>query len=149
MVDDAIDAVAYWRARAERAEGQVAELGVRVSELSEQVAVLSRMLFGQSSEKGRGSPDQGALSEEPDSRGGAGRPGGPGGPARTRGQRPGSKGHGRRDYSHLDTREEVHDVPADQRVCPCCGVGFEPLGSETSERVDWRVRVTRIVYRRL
>ena len=58
VIDDAAE-VAYWRARAERAEGQVAELDVRVTELSEQVAVLSRMLFGPSSEKTNSIPDQG------------------------------------------------------------------------------------------
>ncbi|HEX6403260.1 MAG TPA: transposase [Pseudonocardiaceae bacterium] len=51
VVDDASDVVAYWRERSERAEGRLAELNVRVAELSEQVAVLSRMLFGRSSEK--------------------------------------------------------------------------------------------------
>jgi transposase len=50
--------VGYWRVRAERAEARSEEaedlarcLGCRVGELSEQVAVLSRMLFGRSSEK--------------------------------------------------------------------------------------------------
>lgn len=147
VIDAAAD-VAYWRTRAERAEGQVAELDVRVAELSEQVAVLSRMLFGRSSEKTGPVPDRGADAGEPDrpdARGSDDR----GEPERKRGQRPGSKGHGRRDYSHLDTREEIHDVPAGQRVCACCGVEFEFLGSETSEQVDWRVMITRVVHRRL
>lgn len=127
MIGDAAE-VASWRARAERAEGRVAELDVRVVELSEQVAVLSRMLFGRSSEKATLVPDRGAGAGEadrPDTRGSGDR----GEPERKRGQRPGSKGHGRRDYSHLDTREEIHDVPADQRVCACCGREFELLGS--------------------
>lgn len=147
VIDAAAD-VAYWRTRAERAEGQVAELDVRVAELSEQVAVLSRMLFGRSSEKTGPVPDRGADAGEPDrpdARGSDDR----GEPERKRGQRPGSKGHGRRDYSHLDTREEIHDVPAGQRVCACCGLEFEFLGSETSEQVDWRVMITRVVHRRL
>jgi transposase len=147
VIDDAAD-VAYWRARAERAEGQVAELGVRVAELSEQVAVLSRMLFGRSSEKTNPIPDQGGQAggpDRPDARGSRDR----GEPERKRGQRPGSKGHGRRDYSHLDTREEIHDVPAEQRVCACCGLEFEFLGSQTSERIDWQVTITRVVHRRL
>lgn len=147
VIDDAAD-VAYWRARAERAEGQVAELEVRVVELSEQVTVLSRVLFGRSSEKANPIPDQGVGAGEsgrPETRGSRGLDE----PERKRGQRPGSKGHGRRDYSHLDTREEVHDVPADQRVCACCGLEFEFLGSETSEQVDWQVTITRVVHRRL
>ncbi|MGH3936799.1 MAG: IS66 family transposase [Pseudonocardiaceae bacterium] len=148
VVDDATDVVACWRARAERAEGQVAELSVRVAELSEQVAVLSRMLFGRSSESARSAPAGEDGGEEP---GGlsAGESGDPGRPQRGRGQRRGGPGHGRRDYSHLETREEIHDVPADQRVCACCGIAFEPLGAATSEQIDWRVRVTRIVHRRL
>jgi transposase len=127
VIGDAAD-VAYWRARAEQAEGQVAKLDARVAELSEQVAVLSRMLFGRSSEKTNPVPDQGGQAGEPDrpdTRGARGRDE----PERKRGQRPGSKGHGRRDYSHLDTREEIHDVPADARVCACCGLEFEFLGS--------------------
>ena len=40
-------------------------------------------------------------------------------------------------------------MPADQRVCACCGIAFEPLGAASSEQIDWRVRVTRIVHRRL
>ena len=108
MIDAAAD-VAYWRARAERAEGQVAELDVRVAELSEQVAVLSRMLFGRSSEKTGPVPDRGADAGEPDRPDTRG-PDDRGEPERTRGQRPGSKGHGRRDYSHLDTREDRKSV---------------------------------------
>ena len=59
------------------------------------------------------------------------------------------KGHGRRDYSGLETREEIHDVPDGQRTCPECGQAFEFLGSECGEQIDWQVRVTRIVHRRL
>lgn len=146
MIDAA--EVADWRARAERAEGRVVELEVRVAELSEQVAVLSRMLFGRSSEKANPIPDRDGEAggpDRPDTRG----PGDRDEPERKRGQRPGSKGHGRRDYSHLDTREEIHDVPASQRVCACCGLEFEFLGSQTSEQVDWQVTITRVVHRRL
>jgi transposase len=160
LVVDAVAEVAYWRERAERAETRLAEVEAglaeagerfvaaetRMSELSEQVAVLSRMLFGRSSEKTRLTPDRGgeaAESDRPETRRGLD------GPQRRRGQRPGSQGHGRRDYSHLDTREEVHDVPAEARVCAGCGLEFEFLGSETSEQIDWQVTITRVVHRRL
>lgn len=140
--------VTSWRERAERAEARVEELEARVEELVEQVAVLSRMLFGRSTEKtsaGGGGPqgaegageqgDGGDTGDEQD------RP--------KRGQRPGSRGHGRRDYSHLDSREQIHDVPPGQRVCPDCGMAFTALGSEGSEQIDWQVQLTRIVHRRL
>jgi len=135
--------VAYWRARAERAEARAEGFQARVEELSEQVAVLSRMLFGRSSEKNGSS--SGAGEEPGDQQAldtGKVRESG------RRGQRPGGKGHGRRDYSHLDTREEIHEVSEAERTCAGCGVGFEPLGTEDSEQIDWQVTITRIVHRR-
>jgi transposase len=140
------------RGRLARAEARVGELGeqlgraearaegaeVRVGELEEQVAVLARLLYGPSSEK---RPAAGAGGGGESGRR-AVRPG-------RRGQRPGSTGHGRRDYSRLETREEVHDVPPEQRVCPRCGKTFELFDSQDSEQVDWQVKITRIVHRRL
>ena len=144
-----------WRERAERAqerarlaEARAERAEKRIDELVEQVAVLSRMLFGRSSEKTaagagdlQGSDGSGEQADDGGSAGGDDeRP--------KRGQRPGSRGHGRRDYSQLDTREEIHDVPPDQRVCLDCGTAFTALGSEGSEQIDWQVRLTRIVHRR-
>lgn len=140
-IDDAD--VVYWRARAERAEARVEQFQARIEELSEQVAVLSRMLFGRSSEKNgssSGAGDESGDRQAPDT--------GDVGESGRRGQRPGSKGHGRRDYSHLDTREEIHDVSEAQRTCPGCGAAFEPLGTQDSEQIDWQVTITRIVHRR-
>lgn len=119
------------------------ELEARIEELSGQVAVLSRMLFGRSSEKNTAS-GVGQNHDRPQDPEGSPRAGQPG----KRGQRAGSKGHGRRDYSHLDTREEIHDVPAGERVCAGCGAVFQSLGYEDSEQIDWQVRITRIVHRR-
>jgi transposase len=164
LIEDTAETVSYWRERAERAEeraeraekacaqaqDRMSEMRTRMAELSEQVAVLSRMMFGRSSEKARptprpdaGEPEVGEPSPQPDS--------GDGGatPKRPRGQQPGSRGHSRRDYTHLETREEIHDVPADQRSCACCGLEFEFLCSEASEQIDWEVSITRIVHRRL
>jgi multidrug resistance efflux pump len=59
VVADPSEDVAYWRARAERAEASVAtieselrEAHARIAKLTEQVATLSRMMFGRSSERG-------------------------------------------------------------------------------------------------
>jgi transposase len=142
--------VTSWRERAERAEARAERAEARVEELVERVAVLSRMLFGRSSEKAGAGPggadaaqdgDEQVDDEGTDTDDEQDRP--------KRGQRPGSKGHGRRDYSHLDSREEIHDVPPGQRVCPDCGREFTALGSEGSEQIDWQVQLTRIVHRRL
>ncbi|HEX7599830.1 MAG TPA: IS66 family transposase [Polyangia bacterium] len=135
--------------RAEQAEKRLASAEARIEELVERVAVLSRMLFGRSSEKASaGAAEAHATVGSGEQGEGSGDTGNDGDRSK-RGQRPGSKGHGRRDYSHLDSREEIHDVPPDQRVCADCGVEFTALGSESSEQIDWKVQLTRIVHRRL
>ncbi len=157
VIDEDVDA-GYWRARAEQAEARageleavaaalraerdglnmrVAELAGQVAGLQESVTTLSGLLFGSSSEKG-GSPLRG------NGRDGSGRPGGTG----KRGQRPGGRGHGRRDRSHLETEERFIDADASQRCCAECGEPFEFLGTEDSEQIDWQVKITRIVWRR-
>src|ERR1700747_3066679 len=108
---------------------RVAELAGQVAALQESVTTLGGLLFGSSSEKG-GSPARRNGRE------GGDRPGGTG----KRGQRPGGPGHGRRDYSHLETEERVIDVDAGQRCCAVCGKAFEFIGTEDSEQIDWRVK---------
>jgi transposase len=135
---------AHWRGEAERLAAEnavlrarVAELEGQVAALSEKVATLAKLVFGASSEQQR--PAESAADDAD---------GGEHSERRRRGQQPGSRGHGRRDYSGLETVEEVHDVPADQRVCPDCGAPYAPFGEECSEQIDWQVRIVRIVHRR-
>ena len=135
--------------RAERAEDRLVAAETRIQELVEQVAVLSRMLFGRSSEKASAAAGDPQGSDEPSGQVEGSGDTGDEGDRPKRGQRPGSPGHGRRDYSHLDSREEIHDVPPGQRVCPDCGREFAALGSEGSEQIDWQVHLTRIVHRRM
>jgi transposase len=158
--------VEFWRAEAARwrAEGQrlaaedvvlraqIADLQGQVGALTEKVSVLAKLAFGTSSEKAKRSP-AGASSD--DAAGVSSSGGGTGGddPAsarakRGRGQRRGARGHGRRDYSHLPTEEEIHDVPEAQRACPSCGAGYVRFGEECCEQIDWQVRLVRIVHRR-
>jgi transposase len=141
-----VDDVEFWRAEAERLttdnlvlQTRVAELEGQVSALTEKVSVLARLAFGASSEK---TAKRAPVGDDPtgESTGGQAK--------RGRGQRRGSRGHGRRDYSHLPTREEIHDVPESQRVCPRCGAGYAPFGQECCEQIDWQVALTRIVHRR-
>ena len=146
--------VGYWRARAGQAEAaaaqlrqenselnaRVAALSAEVGRLQEAVTTLSGLLFGSSSEK-----------RAPAARGGAGEDGAGGQPARgarRRGQRPGAPGHGRRSYAHLETEERVIDLEPEKRCCPCCGTGYELIGTEDSELIDWRVTLIRILLRR-
>jgi transposase len=145
-----------WRAQAERSgaeaaqlRGRVVELEGQVGALTEKVAELARLAFGKSSEKkpAQQTAEQTAGAGGPDGAGAAQQVGDlPAGPGR--GQRKGSRGHGRRDYSHLPTREEIHDIPDGERVCPRCGADYLPFGEECCELIDWQVQLVRVVIRR-
>jgi transposase len=156
----AIDASAdidRWRARAEQAEAvavrlrqenaglnaRVAALAAEVERLQETVTTLSGLLFGSSSEK-RAPAAGGSRAGAGEDGAGGHRPHG----ARKRGQQPGARGHGRRGYAHLETEEHIIDLEEQQRCCPRCGTGYEFIGTEDSEQVDWRVTLIRILLRR-
>lgn len=124
---------------------QIAELAGQVAALTGQVATLAKLAFGASSEKKPAQRRDGPNGDEHANGGGCGT----GKTARRpRGQQPGSKGHGRRDYSNLPTAGQTHDVPADQRVCPHCAAAYAPFKTETCEQIDWQVNLTRIVHQR-
>ena len=138
--------VERWRAEAERLgledaalRARVGELEGQVAALMDRVATLSRLAFGKSSEKkpkrAGSEPSEGEKTADDSDA------------TRRRGQRPGSAGHGRRDYSHLPTTEVLHDVPAPERACPRCGAGYVPFGEECCEQLHWEVNVSRIVHR--
>ena len=156
----AIDASAdidRWRARAEQAEAvaarlrqenaglnaRVASLAAEVERLQETVTTLSGLLFGSSSEK-RAPAAGGSRAGAGEDGAGGHRPHG----ACKRGQRPGAPGHGRRGYAHLETKEHIIDLEEQQRCCPRCGTGYEFIGTEDSEQIDWRVTLIRILLRR-
>ena len=164
------DEAAFWRERAELLEAQntrlagenvrleaenatlaatVAAQQEQLAALKQRVVTLSRMLFGTSSEKD-GAGKRQAGGQAADAGGGDDAPAGDGGAAggRRRGQRPGSAGHGRRRHEHLETEEQVHDIPEGERRCPRCGRAYELFGEDASEQVSWRVRVWRVVHRR-
>jgi len=146
----------HWRGEAERLRGEVdllaaenAALRAQVAALSEKLVTLAKLVFGASSEKKKPAkpPADGGAGGKGGA-GGAGGKGGAGSGRRPRGQQPGSAGHGRRDYSHLETVEEVHDVPAGERLCPLCGSEYAPFGEERAAQIDWQVRLVRIIHRR-
>jgi transposase len=140
---------AFWRAEAERLtadnetlRARVLDLEAQVNALSEKVATLAKLAFGEKSEKSKTKKDPPRGAPTDDANGVAGTA------QRRRGQQPGSRGHGRRDYSNLETEEEVHDVPEAERNCPECGAAYVPFREETSEQIDWVVRVVRVIHRR-
>jgi transposase len=145
--------VERWRGKAERWQVEAEQLGAdnavlrarvadlegQVGALAERVATLAKLAFGVSSEKKK--PP--GLTTGDDAGGGTTVT-----EERRRGQQSGSKGHGRRDYSGVETIEVFHDVPEDQRVCPECGTAYVAFGEESCEQIDWEVRIVRVVHRR-
>jgi transposase len=138
----ALEANACWeRTAAELREalaGRDAEIARQSAELervSAALAVLQRMVFGDSSERSR--PEPPAPGGEG---GGEPAPGGTGGDkGRPRG--PGARA-GRRDYSHLPRAEVIWDFEGGGYCCPECGTPFTGLGSDhVTELLDWRVIV--------
>ena len=66
-----------------------------------------------------------------------------------KGQKPGSKGHGRKTQFNLPTEDVVHDFPEGPPSCPNCGQPFEEIAStEDSEEIDIEVKVIRKRHKR-
>ncbi|MDA8146992.1 MAG: hypothetical protein M0Z27_13165, partial [Thermaerobacter sp.] len=115
-------------------KAKVQELEAQVEALKTRVGQLERLLYGRKSEREK----EAAEAGEPEQSVG-----------RRRGQQPGSPGHGRRRQLSLPTEEVVHDLPLEERHCPNCGLAYEPTSLEdTSEEIDFRVTVKRVVHRR-
>ena len=73
------------------------------------------------------------------------------GPSRTgrrRGQRVGGSGHGRTQRLELERSTEVHNPPAADCHCPCCGKLYWENGFHNSEVIELQVRAhTRVIRR--
>lgn len=124
----------YWRAMHQKAVEREARLKEENAELQAKLRLRERQLFGRKSEKG-GREDSPQPKEEGDKK--------------PRGQQHGSNGHGRRDYSHLPAREEVHELPESEDRCPICGREFASFpGTEDSEVIEIEVSAYRRVIKR-
>ncbi len=59
-------------------------------------------------------------------------------PAPVPAARSASNGHGRRRLpADLERRKVIHDLPEDEKLCPCCGKLRHVIGRETSEQLDF------------
>jgi transposase len=116
-------------------DAEIARQSAELERVSAALAVLQRMVFGDSSERSR--PEPPAPGGEG---GGEPAPGGTGGDkGRPRG--PGARA-GRRDYSHLPRVEVIWDFEGGGYCCPECGTPFTALGSDhVTELLDWQVIV--------
>jgi transposase len=116
----------YWQAQYERLVEREAALKAEVEALQATIRDLTQRLYGAKSEKSAG-PD-GTRASTPTS-------------PRKRGQQPGSRGHGRSEWSALPVVAEVHDLSAEAKHCPACGTAFLPfLGAEESRIIEVQVQ---------
>ena len=106
-------------------ETRAVALEAQLAKLRATRAVLSKTLFGRKSEK----------QETPRS-------------ARRRGHQPGAAGHGRTQRPALDERMEVHNPPANERVCAGCGKAYAANGAEVSTLIEVDVAAHKRVIRR-
>ena len=139
---------AMWKERSQQNEKVVKQLrrnlrdrDEKIAEQQARIAWLERQLFGQKSEKGTPDSSQGDQDDQEELTKGAEK--------RKRGQKRGTKGHGRRRRPELPTEDRIHDVPEEKRVCPKCGKQYGRFPrSEDSEEIHYEYRVVRIVHKR-
>jgi transposase len=129
----------YWQGMHAKALKRIAVLEQEQECLRAKNRKLKDQLFGRKSEQKAAHDRSNDLedSEQPASA------------KRKRGQQPNRSGPGRRDYTHLPAREEVHDFPEGECVCPRCRLPLVAKGdTEDSTQIEIEVRAYRRVIRR-
>lgn len=153
---DALWQAHYYQAMHRLARQREDSLKLEIAQLHAQIRDLRHRLFGHKSEAHH-APDclqatdthAGCPETSPDADPAPGTaPASP--PRRPRGQRRGSPGHGRRDYSCLPTTEEVSELPQDQCRCQRCGQPFASFpGCDDTTVLEVQVKAhRRLVHRR-
>ena len=125
--------IGYWKSLHKKAVVREKELKQKVKEQDGQIRDLKNRVFGKKSEKKRCVRDK--CKREPES------------VKRSRGQQPGSQGHGRTQRPDLPKREEKVGFP-EEPVCPCCGLPYIEDGYEQEEIIEVEVKAhTRVIKR--
>lgn len=114
----------YWEAQFNQLKTRENELINENEELKAKLRKREQQLFGRKSEKNTSTPEKNPNAVVQNTA-----------VKKKRGQQPGGKGHGRRDYSNVPTTEEV--VSLESAKCPCCHLPYQELhGYETSEILE-------------
>ena len=131
--------VGYWKSRHADAIERIAVLEQENKHLRGENRRLQDRLFGQKSEK-QSSKDRSNHLDGLDDHDQAGLQNGP---------KKKQKGPKRRDFSHLSAKEEMVELPKDERLCPGCGKPLlEMTATEDSEQIEIEVKAHRRVLRR-
>lgn len=131
----------YWEEQFNKFKSREELLSAEIEELKAQLRKREQQLFGKKSEKNTQKQDELSNSQATINT------------KKKKGQQLGSKGHGKRDYSHLPVVEEI--VTLADATCPCCNLPYEELaGSENSEIIEvinvkaYRRHIRRKMYKR-
>jgi transposase len=128
----------YWKAQHARAVPRLHQVEAEVERLQGENRQLQSQLFGRKSEKSTSADRRNVLDgEEEDTA-----------TPRQRGQQPDYPGPKRRDYRHLPVRDDVRELPPEQRICPQCHRPLTPSDTEDSEQIEIEVRAYRRQIRR-
>ena len=126
----------YWKSRHADAVKRNKKLQEELDEANAEIRKLKADLFGRKSER-QSSRDRSNHLDDPQDQNSANQ--------KKRGQQPNRPGPARRDYSHLSVREQLVDVPPEERVCGRCGKPLADMG-ETDDSEQLEIEFT--VYRR-
>jgi len=115
----------YWEAQFNKFKSREDLLKIEIEELKAKLRKREQQLFGKKSEKSSQDQDQLDPSQAISNK------------KKKKGQQVGSKGHGKRDYSHLPSVEETVSLFEKDALCPCCNLPYEELaGTENSEVLE-------------
>lgn len=133
----------YWEAQFKKFKSKEDILKEEIEDLKAKLRKREQQLFGKKSEQSNSKQDQ-LSSEQKESH-----------PKKKKGQQTGSKGHGKRNYDHLETVEETVSLFEKDALCPCCELPYEELPvTEDSEILEvinvkpYRRMIRRTKYKR-
>lgn len=126
----------YWEAQFRQLKTREEDLLSEVEELKAKLRKREQELFGKSTEKSNKTQDVNPHSDKGKSK-------------RNRGQQPGSKGHGRRDYNNLPVVIEELEFAEESCKCRCCDLPYEELPTwSESDILEIEIKAHRRVIRR-
>lgn len=132
--------VGYWKSRHADAVKRNQALQQELDEARAEIKTLKADLFGRKSEK-QASSDRSNGLEDPQVQSGSKK--------KKRGQQSDRRGPARRDYSNLDVRDEVIELPPAECLCGRCGRPFVELSqTEDSEQLEIEFKAYRRRIRR-
>lgn len=124
------------RAEREQFLEQLQQKNREIDGLQHQLQQMLRRLFGRSAEKI--DPKQMLLFETLLNQLAPATPVAEALPESAPASRPATNGHGRRRLpSDLPRQKVIHDLPEEQKPCPCCGAMRHVIGQEVSEQLDY------------